>query len=163
MDYLETEFPIIAVALSEAGNELFSGGIDNDIKVWDMRKKDVAYSLKGHVDTVCSLQVSPNSQTLVSNAHDSTVRIWDIRPFAPLNRHVRTFDGAPTGMEKNLLKASWDNTGQRIIAGSGDRSVVIWETRTGKLLHKLPGHKGAVNDCRFAPNGDPISKSFPQR
>lgn len=34
MDYLETKFPITAVAISEAGNELFSGGIDNDIKVY---------------------------------------------------------------------------------------------------------------------------------
>lgn len=32
MDYLETSFPITAVAMSEAGNEVFSGGIDNEIK-----------------------------------------------------------------------------------------------------------------------------------
>lgn len=30
---METNFPITALAVSEAGNELFSGGIDNDIKV----------------------------------------------------------------------------------------------------------------------------------
>lgn len=33
VDYLETSFPVTAVAMSEAGNEIFSGGIDNDIKV----------------------------------------------------------------------------------------------------------------------------------
>ena len=32
VDYLETSFPITAVAMSEAGNEVFSGGIDNEIK-----------------------------------------------------------------------------------------------------------------------------------
>lgn len=145
------------MALSEAGNELFSGGIDDDIKVWDMRKKAVAYSLIGHTDTITSLQVSPDSQHLLSNSHDSTVRTWDIRPFAPTNRHVRTYDGAPTGMEKNLLRASWDSTGKKIAAGSGDRSVVVWETSSGKLLAKLPGHKGAVNDVRFYPVDEPIS------
>lgn len=147
-----------AVALAEAGNELYSGGIDNDIHVWDLRKKSVAYDLKGHTDTITSLQVSPDSQYLLSNSHDSSVRTWDIRPFAPTDRHVRTYDGAPTGMEKNLLKASWDASGQRIAAGSGDRTVVIWETRTGSLLNKLPGHRGAVNDTRFHPLGDPLSK-----
>ena len=35
VDFIETEFPVTAVALAEAGNELYSGGIDNDIKVWD--------------------------------------------------------------------------------------------------------------------------------
>ncbi|KAK2740470.1 hypothetical protein FQN57_006097 [Myotisia sp. PD_48] len=156
VDYLETEMPITAVVMSEAGNEIYSGGIDNDIRVWDIRKKAVAYSMLGHTDTICSLQISPDSQTLLSNSHDSTARTWDIRPFAPADRHIRTFDGAPTGLEKNLIRASWDPKGQKIAAGSGDRSVVVWDVNTGKLLYKLPGHKGTVNDVRFAPNEEPI-------
>lgn len=160
IDFIETEFPVTAVALSEAGNELYSGGIDNDIKVWDLRKRAVAYSLLGHEDTVTSLRLSPDSQTLLSNSHDGTVRTWDVRPFAPANRHVRTYDGAPTGMERNLLKAAWGAKGARIAAGSGDRSVVVWEAGTGKLLYKLPGHKGAVNDVAFSPSEDQISASL---
>lgn len=158
IEYLETELPITAVALSEAGNEIYSGGIDNSIHVWDIRKKAVAYSMTGHMDTITSLQVSPDSQMLLSGSHDSTVRTWDIRPFAPASRHVRTYDGAPVGLEKNLMRASWDPTGGRIASGSGDRSVVVWETQSGKLLYKLPGHKGTVNDVRFSPNLEPISE-----
>ncbi|KAF2668695.1 WD40 repeat-like protein [Microthyrium microscopicum] len=156
IDFIETDFPVTAVALSEAGNELYSGGIDNDIRVWDIRKKSVAYSLIGHHDTITSLRVSPDSQTLLSNSHDSTVRTWDIRPFAPVDRKLKTYDGAPTGMEKNLLKANWDAKGQKIIAGSGDHSVTVWDTNSGKLLFKLPGHKGAVNDVQFSPIDDQV-------
>jgi len=156
VEFIETEFPITSVALAEAGNEIYSGGIDNDIKVWDMRKKAVVYSMVGHTDTVTSLQVSPDTQSLVSNSHDGTVRTWDIRPFAPANRHIRTYDGAPAGIERNLIRASWDPKGERIAAGSGDRSVVVWDVRTGKLLYKLPGHKGTVNDVRFSPGDEPI-------
>ena len=138
----------------------FTGGVDNDIKVWDLRKQTVAYTLLGHTDTVTSLQISPDNQTLLSNAHDSTVRTWDVRPFAPADRRIQTYDGAPTGQERNLLKASWDSKGERIVAGSGDQSVAIWEVRTGKLLNKLPGHRGAVNDVRFHPQGEPICESM---
>lgn len=159
VDFLETEMPITAVALAEAGNEVYSGGIDNDIRVWDIRKRSISYSMLGHTDTITSLQISPDGQALLSNSHDSTVRTWDIRPFAPAERLVRTYDGAPTGLEKNLIRASWDRTGQKIAAGSGDRSVVVWETSSGKLLYKLPGHKGTVNDVRFSPGKEPISKS----
>ncbi|KAL4972723.1 WD40-repeat-containing domain protein [Aspergillus desertorum] len=156
IEYLETELPITAVAQSEAGNEIFSGGIDNTIHVWDIRKKAIVYSMAGHMDTITSLEVSPDSQTLLSNSFDSTVRTWDIRPFAPTNRHIRTYDGAPVGLEKNLIRASWNPTGDKIAAGSGDRSVVVWDFKTGKILYKLPGHKGTVNDVRFTPNNEPI-------
>ena len=123
-----------------------------------MRKKSVVYSMAGHTDTVTSLEVSPDAQALLSNSHDGTVRTWDIRPFAPTDRHIKTYDGAPVGLERNLIRASWDPKGEKIAAGSGDRSVVVWETRSGKLLYKLPGHKGTVNDARFSPGPEPISK-----
>jgi len=139
VDFIETEFPVTAVALAEAGNELYSGGIDNDIKVWDMRKKAVVYSMLGHTDTITSLRVSPDSQSLLSNSMDSTVRTWDVRPFAPTERH---------------------SDGKRIATGAGDGTVVVWNSETGKLLYKLPGHKGTVNCAEMSPSSDPISK-FP--
>lgn len=157
-DYIETEFPITAVAVSEAGNEIYSGGIDNDIKVWDMRKKAVVYSMLGHNDTITSLRVSPDSQSLLSYSHDSTAKTWDIRPFAPTERHIRTFDGAQMGIEKNLVRASWDKAGKKIAVGAGDGTVIIWSNDNGKLLYKLPGHKGTVNCAEFTPGEEPVSK-----
>lgn len=91
---------------------------------------------------------------------DSTVRTWDVRPFAPKERHLRTFDGAPTGTEKNLIKASWGAEGKRVAAGAGDGTVVVWNAETGKLMYKLPGHKGTVNCAELSPSSDPISKYF---
>lgn len=36
-------------------------------------------------------------------------------------------------------------------AGSADRFVYVWEIPTNKLLYKLPGHKGTVNETDFHP------------
>lgn len=160
VDYIETNFPITAVAISEAGNELFSGGIDNEIKVWDLRKKAVVYSMRGHQDTVTSLSVSPDGQSLLSSAMDGTVRTWDVRAFAPSNRQQKVFDDAlQIGLEKNLIRSCWSPQGDKIASGSGDRTVSVWDVDTRKLLYKLPGHRGTVNDVRFSPV-EPISKSF---
>jgi Prp8 binding protein len=158
VDYIETDFPITAVAISEAGNEIYSGGIDNDIKVWDVRKKQIVYKMLGHQDTITSLRVSPDSQQLMSYSMDSTAKTWDIRPFAPTERHIRTFDGAPFGMEQNLIRGSWDKDGKKIAVGSGDGTVVVWSSDTGKLLYKLPGHKGTVNCAEFGTGTDPLSR-----
>ncbi|KAI9900104.1 hypothetical protein N3K66_004366 [Trichothecium roseum] len=156
VDFIETDFPITALAMSPAGNEIYSGGIDNDIRVWDLRKKSSTYSLLGHSDTIMSLRVSPDSQSLLSYSMDSSVKTWDIRPFAPTERQIRTFDGAEIGIEKNLLGASWDAEGKKIAAASGDGTVIVWSSETGKLMYKLPGHRGTANCAEFSPNQDPI-------
>lgn len=156
IDFIETSLPVTALAIAEAGNELFSGSIDNNISVWDLRKRSVAFSLSGHTDTITSLAVSPDSQALLSNSHDNTIRTWDIRPFAAEDRHLKTYDGSISGPEKNLYKATWDQQGRRIAAAGGDGTVVIWVANSGKLINKLPGHKGAVNDVRFAPGNLPL-------
>lgn len=161
VDYTETDYPITSIALAEAGNELYTGGIDNDIKVWDMRKKDVAYTMMGHTDTITSLEVSPDGQALLSYSHDGLARTWDIRPFAPADRSIKTYVGAPLGLERNLIRASWNAKGEQIASGSGDGTAVVWDAQSGKLLYKLPGHKGTVNDVRFAPGDEPISKYLP--
>ncbi|KAL8948193.1 MAG: hypothetical protein Q9222_005599 [Ikaeria aurantiellina] len=158
VDDIDTGFPITSIAMAEAGNELYSGGIDNDIKVWDMRKQSILYTLTGHTDTVTSLQSSPDTQILLSYSHDGTAKTWDIRPFAPADRQIKSYVGAPVGLEKNLVRASWNNKGDRIAAGSGDGTAVIWDAQSAKLLYKLPGHRGTVNDVRFAPGSEPISK-----
>ena len=92
---------------------------------------------------------------------DSTVRTWDVRPFAAAERMLKVYEGAPAGLEKNLIRASWSPKGDKIAAGSGDRSVVVWDVDSKKLLYKLPGHKGTVNDVRFRPGTEPISESDP--
>lgn len=163
MDFIETGYPVTALCMAEAGNELYSGGIDNDIRVWDLRMKKESYVLSGHTDTITSLAVSPDSQTLLSNSHDSTVRTWDVRPFAPPDRAVRVFDGAQAGLEKNLIRACWDSEGRRIAAGGGDGSVTVWENQSGKMLHKLPGHKGTVNDVRISPDGSLVLSASTDR
>ncbi|KAM3425207.1 hypothetical protein BST61_g7162 [Cercospora zeina] len=163
LDYIETDFPVTAVCLAEAGNELFSGGIDNEIKVWDLRMKKTTYELKGHTDTITSLAISPDQQSLLSFSHDSTVRTWDVRPFAPADRAIRTFDGAQAGLEKNLIRACWDGEGRRVAAGGGDGTVTIWNSKDGKLMHKLPGHKGTVNDVRISPDGSMVLSASTDR
>ncbi|KAJ8611109.1 hypothetical protein MRB53_038104 [Persea americana] len=102
-------------------------------------KKAVIYTMSGHSDTITSLQVSPDSSTLpVVFARLDCTNVGHQTPLRRRTGKIKTYDGASVGMEKNLFKASWDASGQRIISGGGS-SITIWEARTGRLLHRLPG------------------------
>ncbi|KAI8065511.1 WD40-repeat-containing domain protein [Gongronella butleri] len=155
---LESKYQVTSVAISEAGDIVYAGGIDNDINVYDLRKQQSMYSLTGHLDTVSGLALSPDGSHLLSNGMDNAVHMWDVRPFAASNRCVRTFEGAPHGFEKNLIRPAWSTDGSQIVCGSADRSVVIWEVATAKILYKLPGHRGCVNDVDWHPK-EPIVMS----
>lgn len=151
LDFLDGKFPVTCVAFDDVGSKLFSAGIEGDICIWDLRKQQILQRLKGHEEIVTSLSLSPDGQLLLSNAMDGRVRTWDVRPFAPEDRAVGIYEGAPAGLEKNLIKASWSSDGAMIAAGSGDQTVVIWDVASRDILYKLPGHRGCVNDVRFAP------------
>ena len=54
---------------------MYTAGIENVVKVWDLRKEEVAMSLKGHNDTVTGMAVSPDGTHLLTNAMDNTLRV----------------------------------------------------------------------------------------
>lgn len=152
---LDNKFQVTAVCFNDTGEYAITGGIDNDVKVWDVRKNEIIYNLHGHNDTITGLSLSPDGSYILSNSMDNTLRIWDIRPYAPTDRCVKIFNGHQHNFEKNLLRCAWSPDGSRISAGSSDRFVYIWDTTSRRILYKLPGHNGSVNDVDFHPT-EPI-------
>eukprot|EP00002_Diphylleia_rotans_P020493 TRINITY_DN3974_c0_g2_i1.p1 TRINITY_DN3974_c0_g2~~TRINITY_DN3974_c0_g2_i1.p1 ORF type:complete len:351 (+),score=71.00 TRINITY_DN3974_c0_g2_i1:56-1108(+) len=154
----ESKYPVTSVSLADSGHQIYSGGLDNSIKVWDVRKGGVEMFLSGHGSTVTGLSLSPDGTHLLSNSADGTVRVWDVRPFAPNNRCVKIFEGVQHNMENNLLRCSWSPDGSRITAGSSDHFLYIWDTVTRRIKYKLPGHSGSINEVVFHPH-EPIIAS----
>uniref|UniRef100_A0A0D6R802 Uncharacterized protein n=1 Tax=Araucaria cunninghamii TaxID=56994 RepID=A0A0D6R802_ARACU len=148
-------FQTTAVGFSDSADKIYTGGIDNEIKVWDLRRNEVTMRLQGHTDTITGMQLSPDGSYLLTNSMDCSLRIWDMRPYAPQNRCVKILTGHQHNFEKNLLKCSWSSDGSKVTAGSADRMVYIWDTTSRRILYKLPGHNGSVNESVFHPT-EPI-------
>ncbi len=49
--------------------------------------------------------------------------------------------------------AEFSRDGTRIVTASADTDARLWSGRTGKPLHILRGHFGAVQTASFSPNG----------
>mmetsp|Transcript_18742 Transcript_18742/g.30815 ORF Transcript_18742/g.30815 Transcript_18742/m.30815 type:complete len:340 (-) Transcript_18742:702-1721(-) len=152
---LAHKYPVTSVCFNDPASHVITGSLDNEIKVWDLRKNEVVLRLQGHADTITSVRLSPDGSYLLSNSMDNTVRIWDLRPYAPPQRCLKVFQGLHHTFEKNLLKCNWSADGTKVTAGSGDRFVYVWDTATRRVLFKLPGHAGCVNEVDFHPT-EPI-------
>ncbi len=117
----------------------------------------------GHSDTITSLDLSPDGQQLLSNSMDSTLRIWNVATFAPVNRQIRVLRGAAHGFEKNSIRARWSPDGRFVIGGSAERTVLIWDADNGKVKQNLGGHHGVVNDVDFHPTENVIASGSTDR
>ncbi|KAF8049154.1 hypothetical protein N665_2283s0006 [Sinapis alba] len=125
------------------------------MKLWDMRQRGAIQTFpdKYHITAVSFSDAADKIFTggvdgsyLLTNAMDCKLCVWDMRPYAPQNRCVKIFEGHQHNFEKNLLKCAWSPDGSKVTADSADRMVHIWDTTSRRILYKLPGHNGSVNE-----------------
>lgn len=116
------KYPMTSVCMSETGDKVFAGGIDNVIRCFGLKTGKQEYTMEGHMDTVSCLALSHDGSFLMSNSFDETARVWDVRPFvsAP-TRLTKVFSGHSQGSEKSLLKGGWSFDGLYIAVGSTDK------------------------------------------
>jgi len=148
---LKVDYQITSCTFNSTNDYVYFGGLDNQIKAWNLRKNEVEFSLLGHTDTITGLSLSHNGNYLLSNSMDYTVRAWDLRPYVMGPRWVRTFTGATHNFEKNLLRCCWSKDDSSVSAGSADRFVYIWDFDSQEIVSRLGGHMGSVNETSLHP------------
>lgn len=147
-------YQVTAVTFNDNSTQVISGGIDNTIKQWDLRR-GLINVMEGHEETISDISLSPDGRHIVSNSMDCTARVWDIQPFATGHRCVKILGGDrkahQSNFENNLIKTAWSPDAKRIAIGSSDRFTYVYDLATSKIEYKLPGHQGSVNAVDFHP------------
>jgi WD40 repeat protein len=69
------DYQVTSVCLDREGVQLYTGGLDNIIRRWDLRMPSALPSLvlSGHGNTITGLSLSPEGTHLLSNAMDSNL------------------------------------------------------------------------------------------
>ncbi|RIA92210.1 WD40-repeat-containing domain protein [Glomus cerebriforme] len=70
--------PIWSVRWSPSGNVVASGGLDNEIKIWDAETGDYYRTLEGHILAVTGLDINPTGEVLISISFDNTIKRWGV-------------------------------------------------------------------------------------
>lgn len=153
-------FPITSVCFSNTNELLFAAGNNHSIHAWDIRANRVLFTLRGHLNTITGISLSQDGTQLLSNAMDNKVRIWDVTSsVADTHRLRATLEGAVHGSELHLIRPAWSKDGSMVGTGSGDGTVVLWNTYTHQITYRHPSHKGSTNAIDFH-HTEPAGKSI---
>ena len=65
--------------------------------------------------------------------------------------------GTLAGYKSTVNSLSFSPDGRALASGNRDRTVRVWDARTGEQLHKLVGHTAPVNSVVFSPDGSTLA------
>ncbi|KAG2067056.1 PFU-domain-containing protein [Suillus decipiens] len=162
------------------------GGQDTVVNIFALgpaQKEDPEYSLVGHTDNVCALNVSP-SGTIISGSWDRTAKVWkQFQLVYDLKGHQQAVWGVLAIDDEQFLTASADKTikywvqhkmmrtyeghkdavrGLTLIPDIGfascsnDSEIKVW-TMQGDVVYTLSGHTSFVYSLSVLPNGGIVS------
>ena len=60
------------------------------------------------------------------------------------------------GHSEEVQSVSFSPDGKQIVSGSEDKTLKIWDAKTGKAVHTMRGHSDIVWSVSFSPDGKQI-------
>ncbi|KAJ3414799.1 hypothetical protein HDV05_006046 [Chytridiales sp. JEL 0842] len=119
-----------------------------DVVVWDVKKAiKVAtwHDDDNKAEVTCIARSEVNDKFAVGYS-DGSIRIWTLsNSSAPLV----TF----TGHKAAVTALSFDSSSHRLVSGSKDTDLVVWDVLGERGLYRLRGHKDQVNGVKFVESG----------
>jgi WD40 repeat protein len=125
---------------------IVSGSLDGKIKIWDLRNKNNCINLKGHMECIKSLSVSPDNSYIASGSEDSLVRLWDIRQ----NKLLKEFN-IPDQSAINCVEFNPHSI--TLAYGSNDRTVKHWDLERYDLISITPLDRLPIMKVKFDSTG----------
>ena len=68
---------------------------------------------------------------------DNSLKLWDIRKDSIKVKGLKTYRGIYNTLDGNLLRGDINFDGSKIVSGSSNGEVLIWNSNTKKILMKL--------------------------
>ncbi|MBN1415585.1 MAG: caspase family protein [Bacteroidales bacterium] len=141
---------ITSIVFNHQGTCLLSLCRDGNITIWDMNTGKIIrqFTLKDDEFTCASFH--PSENIFVAGTKKSGVSTWDIATGEKLS----DLTAVPVDliMEKNFeyketRTITYSNDGKYIIAGAGDKTVILWNAETGKEENKFKRDRYTCTSC----------------
>jgi WD40 repeat protein len=125
--------PVLAVAFSPSAANLVSTSNDGSAVLWNCASREKITTFRAHQLPVRSVCWSPDGKFIATGSSDQTTVIWSLNHFT--KRQVLS------GLKGWVRDVKWvDNT---IAVGGNDSSILLFDSRTGKIALSIPTNTGA--------------------
>jgi WD40 repeat protein len=83
------------------------------------------------------------------------VALMTLLSFGPARAQDRPkIEIVPTlGHSERVTSVAFSPDGRRVLSGSADKTIKLWDTATGSLIRTFEGHSSQVNSVAFSPDG----------
>ncbi|MEZ4733274.1 MAG: effector-associated domain EAD1-containing protein [Caldilineaceae bacterium] len=128
--------PVTSATWGRDESKVLTSSIDGTARIWDTAASQELVKLAGYTGPVTQATWSQDESKVLIVSSDSvgithTVSIWDIATAQELIRLI--------GDMGSVLQATWSHDESKILTVNADRTVRIWNARTGQELVKLSG------------------------
>ena len=142
----------VYVALSPDGYTLASaGGWDSTVRLWDARSGELLGRPATSTDLVRSIVFSPDGRTLVWN-DGGIIRPWDVRTGVLRYRTI-------WGHSRGVKSVAFSPDGDTLASGGVDKTVRLWDGRTGEHRQTLTGHLDEIRSVAFSHDGEMLASA----
>ncbi len=147
--------PISATELSPDGQRLAVAryGV---VQILEAGSQKLLRELTDHPGKVNAVHFSTDGSRLLTASGVTGLRgvaiLWDLNT----GEKIREFG---EGSRDIFYDAEFSPDGSQIATAGYDRVVTLWETETGKALHRINVHNGAIFDLAFSPDGKVLASA----
>jgi len=119
---------VTAVAISQDGQTLISGGADGSILIWQLNGKLEA-ELGQQAGSITGLSIVPSTGDLLSSSADGALALWDVAT------HQKLMDFDPTNSPINDIAIAEKSL--KAVSGQQDGSIILWDLTSPHPLFRV--------------------------
>lgn len=140
---------VTAVAISQDGKIIASGGEDRTIKLWQLRTAQAITTIRDkHRETFNCIVFSPDRKKIISGSADGNIHIWN----------WETKQSSYLGKTRNkhingILSIAISPDGKTLLSSSSDKTLKAWNLPNEGLLYTLAGFPREISCLAISPDG----------
>ena len=142
---------IFSVTFSPDQKLLATGGMDGQIRFWNVADGSQIVAWQGHDDWIRCVAFSPDGKLIASCGNDHTVKIWD----SQTTKCLKILRGHTDWVWSVYF--IWDK--RLVVSASSDRTVKVWSLDSGVCVYTFHEPDREVWGFAFSPDGKTLATS----